>query len=88
LISESLVGRAVASTRQKAGSVSGVAEAVGEKGPAAIGFADLIVMFGIVSAARFAHEVPAGAAGAAAWPTSGSSATAKATERRTVRGAS
>src|SRR6185503_19986765 len=88
LISESLVGRAVASKRQNAGSVSGVVAEGGEKGPAAIAIADLIVMFGMVSAARLSHEVPPGTAGATAWPINGSSATARAAERRTVMGAS
>ncbi len=70
-MSESLVGRAVASMRQKAGSVIGVPEPEGENGPAAVGVADLIVTFGIVSAARFAHAVPADAAGVATWASRG-----------------
>ena len=81
-MSESLVGRAVASTRQNAGSVIGVAALVGANGPAGIGFEDLIVMLGIVSAARFAHDVPAGAAGVVAWPTTGSNAAARAAAKR------
>src|SRR4249919_2089111 len=81
-MSESLVGRAVASIRQKAGSVIGVPEPEGENGPAAVGVADLIVTFGIVSAARFAHAVPADAAGVATWATVGTSAAARATARR------
>ena len=75
-MSESLVGRAVASMRQNAGSVIGVPEPEGVNGPAAVGVADLIVTFGIVSAARFAHEVPADAAGVATCASTGISATA------------
>jgi hypothetical protein len=42
----------------------------------------LIVMLGIVSAARFAHDVPGAAAGMVAWPTTGSNAAASAAEKR------
>src|SRR4051812_22644899 len=58
LMSESLVGRAVTSTRQKAGSVIGFAAPGTVNGPAAMLVADLTVTFGIVSAARFEHAVP------------------------------
>src|SRR5262249_37912255 len=73
-MSESLVGRAVASTRQKAGSVIAADAPGGVKLPAAIAVADRIVTLGMVSAARFAHAVPA-AAGVRTWPSSGTAAT-------------
>ena len=62
-MSESLVGRAVASTRQNAGSVIAVCAPGGVNGPAVTRSADLIVTFGIVSAARLAQVVPVDAAG-------------------------
>src|SRR3954471_18239568 len=58
LISESLVGRAVASTLQNADTVIGEVLPGGENGPAATAVAALTVMLGIVSAARLAHAVP------------------------------
>src|SRR5258708_22157402 len=61
-MSESLVGRAVASTRQTAGSVIAALAGGGVSGPAAMAVDDLIVIPGIVSAARFAHDVPLDAA--------------------------
>src|SRR6185369_5676787 len=92
LMSESLVGRAVASTRQKAGSVidtdvrtppSAPTGAVGGvNGPAATAVADLIVTFGIVNAARFARAVPADAADAA---TCATAAAARAAENARAR---
>ena len=58
---------------------------MGENGPAAIAFDALIVMPGIVIAARLSHDVPAGAAGVVAWPNSGSiAATTKAAANRRV----
>src|ERR1700741_169691 len=63
LISESLVGRAVASTRQNAGSGDVLLPGICGPGivnpPAATGVAAFTVTSGIVSAARFAHGVPA-----------------------------
>src|SRR3954453_4446857 len=88
-MSESLVGRAVASTRQNAGSVIGVAEADGVNGPAATSVDDLIVTLGMVSAARFVHAVPAAAAGVAIWARTGTRAAANArTRRRAIMNAS
>src|SRR4051794_26492197 len=92
LISESLVGRAVASTRQNAGSVmdAGVrnwpsgptATAGGLNAPAATAVADLMVTLGIVSAARLAQAVPVDAAGVATCTSVGMKAAAKARARR------
>ncbi len=80
LMSESLVGRAVASTRQNAGSVViAVCEPGGVKAPAATGRAALIVTLGIVRVARLAQSVPGAAASAAV--SIGTDATAKATTK-------
>src|SRR4051812_49711488 len=82
-MSESLVGRAVASTRQNAGSVIGVAEADGVNGPAATSVDDLIVTLGMVSAARLSHAVPGAAAAVVAiWASKGMSAAMRAAARR------
>src|SRR3954471_8641293 len=81
-MSESLVGRAVASTRQNAGSVIGVAEADGVNGPAATSVDDLIVTLGMVSAARLSHAVPGAAAVVAICASRGMSAAVRAAARR------
>src|SRR3954468_21312968 len=82
LISESLVGRAVASTRQNAGSVIAADAPGAVNGPAATVAADLTVTFGIVSAARFEQAVPPVAAGVATCASTGTSAAARAAARR------
>ncbi len=64
LISESLVGRAMASTRQNVGTVSAVCAPGGVKAPAATSVAAVIVTVGIVNAVSSAHGVPVGAAAA------------------------
>src|SRR5260221_2248620 len=93
LMSESLVGRAVASTRQNAGSVIVVPVPLGGvKGPAGTAAADLIVTVGIVRAARLAHAVPPVAAPLADVTTSAtvgiSARTRPASRRRVIARAS
>ena len=83
-MSESLVGRAVASTRQNAGSVIGEPVPDEVNGPAGTAVADLMVTFGMVSDARLGHDVPADAAGAATCASTGINAAAKAAARRRV----
>src|SRR4029077_13941334 len=86
LISESVVGRAVASTRQNAGNVIAFEALGGVNGPAWTAVADRIVIVGIVSAARFEHAVPLAAASAMSSPASGSSETRNPAMRRRVMG--
>src|SRR3954454_4181059 len=81
-MSESLVGRAVASMRQNAGRVIGVAAADGVNGPAATSVDDLIVTLGMVSAARLSHAVPGAAAVVAIWASNGMNAAVRAAARR------
>src|SRR5947208_7929330 len=83
-MSESLVGRAVASTRQNAGTVIVLLPLPlgGVNGPAAIALADLIVTVGMVSAARFVQDVPVDAAGVMASANSGIIATTSAASMR------
>src|SRR5258708_6487747 len=93
-MSESLVGRTVASTRQNAGSVIvGPVPLGGVKGPAGTAAAaDLIVTVGIVRAARLAHAVPPFAAPLADVTTSAtvgiSARTRPASRRRVIARAS
>src|SRR5262249_2198630 len=82
-ISESVVGRAVASTRQCAGRIVAVCCGPGGAyGPAATSSADLIVTVGIVSAARLAQGVPPAAAGVPTWAMSGMAAVRSAARMR------
>src|SRR6266508_2896370 len=83
-MSESVVGRAVPSTRQNAGSVIAVCAPGGVKGPAVTAVADLIVTFGMVNAARLAQAVPVDAAGVMTSVRSCANARARAATRRRV----
>src|SRR5262245_64497281 len=83
-MAEAVVGRAVPSTGQKAGTVMGACAPGGVNGPAVIASADLMVTFGIVNAARLAQVVPVDAAGITTAVASGVSATANAAARRRV----
>src|SRR5262245_50473354 len=83
-MSESVVGRAVPSTRQNAGTVMGACAPGGVNRPAVIASADLMVTFGIVSAARLAQVVPVDAAGITTAVASGVSATTSAAAKRRV----
>src|SRR5262245_47817968 len=85
-MSESLVGRAVASTRQNAGSVIAVVAPGGVNGPATPAVDERIVTPGIVSAARFAHAVPFDEAGAITSVSRGIIATTRAAHVRRVMG--